>query len=81
MAFNPPTTSTTVFSGIALTTSYVVTHGLSFTPGKIFIMPRSLSAAALSYVSSITSTIFTITFLTVPVLGTNNISFDWIAFQ
>lgn len=70
-----------IFSGITLTTSYTITHGLGFTPSAILIMPTSSNAAAISYVSAITSTTFTITFLTIPILGTNNISFTYLALQ
>lgn len=69
------------FSGITLQTSYTVNHGLNFTPIKVFLTPASPNAAAPCYVSSITATTFTVTFLTVPVLGTNNITFDWMAFK
>lgn len=73
--------SSSTFSGLSLTTSYTVTHGLGFTPIMIILTPTSAPAAALSYISAKTSTTFTVTFLTVPIIGTNNISFDWIAIK
>lgn len=71
----------TTFSGLTLTTQYTVTHGLPFTPSKVQLQPRSVNAAALFYIDNITSTTFRITFVVVPTLGTNNISFDWFAYR
>lgn len=67
------------FSGVTLTTTYTVAYQtpLTFTPITVIIIPRSANAAALSYVTNITNTSFQVVFLTVPVLGTNNISFDY----
>lgn len=75
------TKGTSTFSGISLQTSYVITHGLGWTPSSVFVQPTSLNAAVLSYVSAITSTNFTITFISAPVIGTNNISFYWVAYK
>ena len=74
------------FSGLALTTSYAVNYPqgtLPFVPITVLVIPRSANAAALSYIPSggITNTGFTINFLTVPVLGTNNISFDFVVIK
>lgn len=68
-------------SGTLLQTAYVITHGLSYTPTAVFIQPKSANASALSYVSNITSTQFTVNFLSVPIIGTNNISFNWVAYK
>lgn len=75
------TLGTSTFSGITLTTQYTITHGLGFTPSSVFMQPKSANASALSYVDNITSTTFRITFLAIPILGTNNISFSWIAYR
>lgn len=75
------TLGSSTFNGVTLTTQYTITHSLGFTPSKIFIQPKSTNASALSYVDNITSTTFRITFLTIPVIGTNNISFDWVAYR
>lgn len=74
-------TGTTTFSGVALTTQYTVTHGLNYTPTSIWIQPKSANAAAVCYTDNYTSTTFRITFITVPVLGTNNITFDWFSLR
>lgn len=66
------------FNGTLLQTAYVVNHGLPFTPAQVIIQARSANAAAYSYVSAINGTSFTINFLTVPVIGSNNISFDYL---
>lgn len=69
------------FSGTLLQTAYVVNHGLPFTPAQVIIQARSNNAAAYSYVSAINSTSFTINFLTVPVIGSANISFDYLVIK
>ena len=66
------------FSATILTSSYVVNHGLPFTPNQVYIQPRSANAAVPSWVSNITSTSFTVNFASVPVLGTNNITIDYL---
>lgn len=69
-----------VFSGIGLQTTYSFNHGLNFTPVKIFLQARSLNAAAAAcYISAINSTQFTVIFTSVPILGSNNLIFDWLA--
>lgn len=67
-------------SGLALQTAYTVTYGqtLPFTPITIIINPRSANAAVPSWISAISTTGFTINFASVPILGTNNINFDYI---
>lgn len=75
------TLGSSTVSGTLLQTAYVITHGLSYTPSSVYIQPKSANAAALSWVTNITSTNFTITFLSVPILGTNNISFNWVAYK
>ena len=70
-----------LLSGGVLQTAYTVNfpQALPFTPITIIINPRSSNAAVPSWISSITTTGFTINFASVPVLGTNNIAFDYIA--
>lgn len=68
-------------SGVALQTTYTITHSLGYTPTSIFIQARSNAAAEKSYITNITSTTFQIVFLTVPILGTNNILFDWVSIK
>lgn len=74
-------TGSSTMSGTLLQTSYIVPHGLNYTPSQVYVQPKSANAAALSWVTNITSTNFTITFLSVPILGTNNISFNWVAYK
>lgn len=76
-----PYTGSVTFSWAAGVTSYVVTHGLGFTPSKVFVQARSLNASALNNTNNYTATTFTITFLAVPTIGTNNITFDWQAYK
>jgi len=66
------------FSAAVLQTAYVVNHGLSFAPNQIYIQARSANAAVPSWVSNITSTSFTVNFASVPILGTNNITIDYL---
>lgn len=71
-------------SGLSLTTSYTVSYSggtLPFTPITVLISPRSLAAAGPSYVSSITTTGFTVNFVLAPTIGTNNLSFDYIVIK
>lgn len=68
-------------SGVSLQTSYTVNYqggALPFVPITVIVNPRSSAAAERSWISSITNTGFTINFLTIPILGTNNIQFDYI---
>lgn len=73
--------STSTVSGAALTTAYIINHGLPFTPAQVYIQPRSSNAAVPSWISSINSTSFTVNFASIPILGTNNITFDWLVIK
>lgn len=67
------------FNGTLLQTAYPVSFtALPFVPITVVIIPRSANASALSWVSSITSSGFTVNFLSVPVIGQANIAFDYI---
>lgn len=72
-----------IFNGTALQTAYPVTFqtALPFVPSAIFIQPTSTNAAALSWVSNKSTTGFTVNFLSVPILGTSNITFDYIVIK
>lgn len=73
-----------IISGLSLTTTYAVSYPggtLPFTPVTVIIIPRSLAAAGLSYVSAITTTGFTVNFVLAPSIGTSNINFDWVAIK
>lgn len=75
-------TNSVTFSGITLQTVYTVNHGQSFTPAQIHI--QAINAAARSGTSSvenITSTTFQIIFNAIPILGTNNITFNFLAIR
>jgi len=72
---------TVTTSGAALQTAYTVSYQtgtLPFVPITVIINPRSSNAAVPSWISAITNTGFTINFASVPILGTNNIVFDYI---
>jgi len=69
------------FSATVLNSTYVVNHGLPFTPLHVYIQPRSANAAVPSWVSTITSTSFTVNFASVPILGTNNITIDYLVIK
>lgn len=72
---------TVTTSGAALQTAYTVSYQsgtLPFVPITVIVNPRSANAAVPSWISSITNSGFTINFASVPVLGTNNIVFDYI---
>lgn len=68
-------------SGALLQTTYTISHGLSYTPMAVIIQAKSANASALSYVTNITGTSFDVVFLSVPIIGTNNISFNWLAIK
>lgn len=72
---------TSTFSSISLTTAYVITHGLSFTPISVYIQAKSPNAAVNSWISALNATNFTVNFTSVPLLGTNNITIDWTAYK
>lgn len=67
-----------VGNGISLTSAYVVTHGLGAVPNQVFIQPTSANAAVINWISNKTATTFTVNFSAIPIVGTNNISFDWL---
>jgi hypothetical protein len=71
------------FSGGALQTTYTITYGvtLPFVPISVFVQPRSANAAVPSWITNITNSSFDITFSSVPVLGTNNLSIDVIVIK
>lgn len=69
------------FSATVLTTAYTVNHGLTFTPAQVYIQAGSANAAVPSWVSNINATSFTVNFASVPVLGTNNITIDWLVIK
>jgi hypothetical protein len=68
-------------SGTIGQTVYTITHGLGYTPSSVFIQAQSTAAAEKSFVTNITSTTFQVTFLTIPLLGTNNINLKWYALR
>jgi len=75
----------TTLSGALLTTTYTVSFNatLPFVPITVIYTPRTQSAAQPSWipVGGITTTGFTISYQTVPVVGTNNMIIDWIAIK
>lgn len=81
---NPNTVKgTKTFSGITLTTSYVISFdtALPIAPAMVIVQAYSNNASAFSYVSNVTTTGFTINFLSVPVVGTNNITVYYLAIK
>jgi len=70
-------------SGTVLQTAYQINYDvpLPFVPITVIAIPRSAPAAALCYVTNITNTGFTLNYLTVPILGTNNIINDFIVIK
>lgn len=71
-------------SGIALTTAYTVSYPvgtLPFTPITVLIIPRTVAAAGLSWISSITTTGFTVNFVLAPTVGVNNLTFDFVVIK
>lgn len=75
-------TGSASLTAVALQTSYVVNHGLSYSPSMVSITPTNLNTCIPLYVTNKNSTSFTVVFLSVPtVLGLNTINFDWAAFR
>jgi len=68
------------FSATLLTTAYTVPFptALPFVPITVIVVPRTANSAVPSWVSTITNSNFVVNFASVPVLGTNNITIDWI---
>jgi len=67
---------TETFSGDGTTVSFSFAHGLAATPTHVEISPTSDDAAG-DWKWSADATNITITFMTAPASGTNNISFSW----
>jgi hypothetical protein len=66
-----------ITGGTVVSDSIVVTHGLGFTPNRIFYTARNADAAQPHYIKNITSTTFTVTYVPASV---NPLDFDWQAF-
>lgn len=70
---------TATFSGDGVTTAFTITHGLTYgTLNWYEVTPTSAAAGATRSLSTGTGTIV-VTFTVAPVLGTNNITFNWYA--
>lgn len=69
--------ATATFSGTGAQTAFTVTHGIDGTPSNIVLTPRSAAASAAYYVSAVTGTTFTVTYMAAPASGTGNVVFDW----
>lgn len=67
-------------SGGALQTAYNITYDapLPLPPAMIIVQPYSANAAVPSWISNISTTGFTVNFASVPVLGTNNLTFTFL---
>lgn len=61
------------FSGDGSATAFSIAHGLSGTPVARAVWAESTDAAGDKYVSSVDATNITITFLTAPASGTDNV--------
>ena len=80
---------TFTFSAITLQTAYTVTYKdssgnnivLPYVPFQIYIQARTAQAAVPSWVSNITNSGFTLNFSTVPLVGTLNLTVDWLAIK
>lgn len=71
----------TTFSAITLQTAYTINHGLPFTPAQVHTEAKSSAAAVARWISNINSTSFTVNFATVPLVGTLNLSIDWLVIK
>jgi hypothetical protein len=77
-------------SGNGSSTSFTIAHGLGATPTSAIAFPGSSAAAYIVgtfgansqglYVSALDSTNITVTFVSAPPSGTNNLVFYWVAF-
>lgn len=77
---------TTTLSGTLLITSYFVGFGITlpFVPITVVYTPRTQAASQPSWIpltGGITNLGFTISYQTVPIIGTQNMVIDWIAFK
>jgi len=64
------------FSGDGVTTSFSWAHGLVTTPSKILVTPKSADASGDFYVTA-DATNITITYITAPPAGTDNVVIAW----
>ncbi len=71
---------TKTVSGLALQTAYVINYdaALPVIPAMIIIQATSANSAVPSWISNVTTTGFTVNFASVPILGTNNLSFSYL---
>ena len=76
------------FSSLSLQTSYNVKYiiggvetVLPFVPTQVYVQARTPQAAVPSWISNITSSGFTINFSTVPLLGTLNLTVDFLVIK
>jgi hypothetical protein len=75
------TSGSALISGVDTVFSYNVSHNLGTVPTFIDLQSRSADSCGDYFVSAITATTFTITFINQPPVGTDNIIFDWVAIK
>jgi len=71
-----------IFSGTGLASSFnvVFPSALPFTPNMVILQAQSANAVR-NWYTNLTNTGFTANFETIPLLGSNNISFGWIVIK
>lgn len=72
---------TETFSGDGLTKTFNIPHELSAKPDAYWVTPLSSDTVTGLWHVSADETNITITYLTAPVSGTDNIEFNWVAFN
>jgi hypothetical protein len=75
-------------NGDGTTVNFNIPHGLKNQAGNGVVptavpdpAPRNAVSAAAHWVSSVTTANIVVTFTTAPVVGTNNVSFYWVAYK
>jgi hypothetical protein len=69
------------FDGDGATTTFTVTTALGSTPSQVLTTATSPASSSFAYVTNKTATTFDIVFLVAPVIGTGNVTFDWVAYK
>lgn len=65
-------------NGDGVEDTFTITHGFGGTPSQVLVTPTGVDTAIPFYVTNKTSTTFDVVFPTPPIVGTDNVIFDWL---
>lgn len=81
------TKGTVQFNGDASAVTFNIPHGLKneagngVIPSAVVVTPRNAVSAAAHWTGTLTTANIPVTFTTAPASGTNNVTFNWVAYR